>query len=50
MTLGDWLVVAMAIQCVVAAAAYFCAGKYGFALAFAGYTIANIGLLWAART
>jgi hypothetical protein len=45
----NFLVAAMAIQCLIAAVLYYFNGKYPLAVMFAGYTVANLGIIWAAN-
>ena len=46
---ANFLVAAMAIQCAIAACIYAYQAQYPFALMFAGYTVANLGIIWAAN-
>ena len=46
----NFLVAAMAVQCLIAAILYYFSGKYPLAIMFGGYTVANIGILLAANS
>ena len=46
---GDLLLLAMSLGYLAAAAAYFLDGNKGYALALFAYSIANLGLIYAAK-
>ena len=48
MSAANWLVLAMAVQCLAAAALYLKNNQPAHALMFAGYFVANGGILWTA--
>ena len=49
MNLGDWFILIMAVECAIASVAYWFSGNHGYGIAFAGYTVANIGLFMVTR-
>ena len=49
MNLGDWFILIMAVECGIASVAYWLSGNHGYGIAFAGYVVANIGLLMASK-
>jgi hypothetical protein len=46
--MGDWLLVAVGLLYLGAGIGYYNEGMKGYALAFAAYALANVGLIWAA--
>jgi hypothetical protein len=46
-TLADWFLGLMAVECAFAAFLYMYSGNLPYGLAFIGYTVANFGLLMA---
>jgi len=48
MSPANWLVLAMAVQCAIACALYVAESRWPHAVMFAGYTVANAGIIWAA--
>lgn len=49
MTWGDWFLLAMSLGYLGAAIAYFAQGNTGYAVALTCYSIANLGLIYAAK-
>lgn len=44
---GDWFLLLVAAEYVIAAVVYWIHGNSGYAIAMAGYTVGNVGLLLA---
>ena len=47
LSLGDWFLLVVAVEYVIAAGVYWMHGNIGYAIAMAGYTVGNVGLIWA---
>jgi hypothetical protein len=45
--MSEWWIGAVAVQYLIAAGLYARTGAWGWALAFASYALANVGLIWA---
>lgn len=50
MTLSQGLTAFVGVLYLAIAAAHAAGGRFGLALAFAGYALANVGLIYAERT
>ena len=46
--MSKWLIALVTLIYIVTAIAYLIEGNKGMSLVFAGYSVANVGLIWAA--
>jgi hypothetical protein len=48
LALGDWLVLAVAVQYAIAASSYALERQWPLVVMFSGYAFSNLGIIWAA--